>query len=91
MALKKKITQEDGVVTDYHRILYVQNTPNSHSSVAVVSLVSNDIREKQKNGEISQPYQHAVTYETEDNWDMTISDAYDYLKTLPEFEGCEDI
>lgn len=89
MALCKKITQEDGVTTEYHRILFVQNTPNSHVSIAVLSLVSEDIREREKSGDL-QPYQHSVTYETEDYTEMTTSQAYDYLKTLPEFEGAED-
>ena len=26
MALKKKVIQDDGVTTEYHRILYVQST-----------------------------------------------------------------
>lgn len=26
MALKKKVIQDDGVTTEYHRILYVSNT-----------------------------------------------------------------
>lgn len=32
-----------------------------------------------------------VTYETTDKWDMTVEAAYEYLKTLPEFKGAEDI
>ena len=44
MALKKKVIQDDGVTTEYHRILYVQSTVNSHCSVAVISLVSEEIR-----------------------------------------------
>ena len=64
MALKKKLIQDDGVTTEYHRILYVQSTVNSHCSVAVISLVSEEIRDKQLAGEIQQPYQKIVTYET---------------------------
>lgn len=91
MALKKKIIQEDGVITEYHRILYVSNTVNSHCSVAVISLVSEEIRNKQLAGEIQQPYQKIVTYETTEYDDLTVEKAYEYLKTLPEFEGAEDI
>ena len=85
MALKKKVIQDDGVTTEYHRILYVQSTVNSHCSVAVISLVSEEIRDKQLAGEIRQPY------ETTEYDDLTIEKAYEYLKTLPEFEGAEDI
>lgn len=91
MALKKKVIQDDGVTTEYHRILYVQSTVNSHCSVVVISLVSEEIRDKQLAGEIQQPYQKIVTYETTEYDDLTIEKAYEYLKTLPEFEGAEDI
>lgn len=91
MALKKKITQDDGVITEYHRILYVFNVANSHSSISVASLVSDLIRDREKSGDISEPYQKVVTYETTDKWDMTVEAAYEYLKTLPEFKGAEDI
>lgn len=91
MALKKKVVQDDGVITEYHRILYVQSTTNSHCSVAVISLVSEEIRDKQLAGEIQQPYQKIVTYETEKFSDLSIKEAYEYLKTLPEFEGAEDV
>lgn len=91
MALKKKITQDDGVITEYHRILYVFNVVNSHGSISVASLVSDLIRDREKSGDISEPYQKVVTYETTDKWDMTVKAAYEYLKTLPEFKGAEDI
>ena len=32
-----------------------------------------------------------VTYETEKFSDLSIKEAYEYLKTLPEFEGAEDV
>ena len=50
MALRKAITNEDGVTTNYHRIFYVQNMPKSHVSIAVLSLVSDEVREEQKAG-----------------------------------------
>ena len=37
------------------------------------------------------PYKVAITYETDYKENMTVKEAYDYLKTLPEFEGAEDI
>ena len=91
MALKKKVTQDDGVITEYHRILSVFNVVNSHSSISVASLVSDLVRDREKSGDISEPYQKVVTYETTDKWDMTVEAAYEYLKTLPEFKGAEDI
>lgn len=64
---------------------------NSHCSISVISLISEKIRKKQLAGEIQQPYQKIVTYETEKFSDLSIKEAYEYLKTLPEFEGAEDV
>ena len=64
MALKKEVRQDNGVVTNYHRILENSET---------------------------EPYKVAVTYEKEYEENMTVEEAYEYLKTLPEFEGAEDI
>lgn len=89
MALKKEIRQDDGVITSYHRILYVQSTINSHVSIAVLSYVDETSRDME-NGE-KAPYKKAVTYETTEVSDMGVRKAYAYLKTLPEFEGAEDI
>ena len=90
MALYKEIRQEDGVTTKYHRILFVQNMINSHTSIAVLSYVDSESRRDEVES-LYQPYRQSVTYETEYNADMTAETAYDYLKTLPEFEGAEDV
>ena len=91
MALYKKIRQDDGVFTNYHRILFVTYTTNSHISIAVLSYVDGDSRNEEKTGSEFQPYKQSVTYELESNEGMTIEQAYAYLKTLPKFEGAEDI
>lgn len=91
MALYKEITQGDGVVTSYHRILYMTQTVNRQNSIAVLSYVSDAIRDSEKESILTQPYVKAVTYETRYDPNMTIETAYKYLKTLPQFEGAEDI
>lgn len=91
MALYKPIRQEDGVTTNYHRVLFCQVTTNQQNSIAVLSYVDNEARENEKNGYISQPYRKSVTYETDYDESMTITKAYEYLKTLTEFSGSEDI
>lgn len=91
MALYKEIKQSDGVPTKYHRILYVMTTVNRQNSIAVLSYVDNESRSAEKDNVMEQPYQKSVTYEIPYNPSMSITDAYDYLKTLPEFEGAEDI
>lgn len=91
MALDKKIRQDDGVVTNYHRILFLMCTINRQNSIAVLSYTDYETRENEKIGEFLQPYSKSTTYETEYDPNMTIEKAYEYLKTLPEFEGAVDI
>lgn len=91
MALLKEIRQPDGVITNYHRILFMTQTVNRQTSIAVLSYVDEETREGEKTNIIAQPYQKSVTYETAYDPTMTIATAYDYLKTLPEFEGAVDV
>lgn len=89
MALQKVIIQEDGVTTSYHRILYIQSMVNSHDSIAVLSYI--DAESRQSESIERRPYTAAITYEKDYEENMTIESAYAYLKTLPEFEGAEDV
>lgn len=91
MALYKAIKQDDGVTTNYHRILFVTLTTNRQNSIAVLSYVNDESREDEKQNVIAQPYQKSITYETPYDPTMTVETAYDYLKTLSRFEGATDI
>lgn len=91
MALYKEIKQSDGVTTKYHRILFLTKVVNRHNSIAVISYVDDESRTSEQNFTLAQPYQKSVTYETDYDPTMSIESAYEYLKTLPEFEGSTDI
>jgi hypothetical protein len=91
MALFKKIRQDDGVTTNYHRILFINVTTNRQNSIAVISYVDDVSRAEEKDNVHAQPYQKSITYETSYDPAMTIETAYDYLKTLPQFEGAVDV
>lgn len=91
MALQKDIRQDDGVITNYHRILFLQTTTNKQNSIVVVSYTDNTVRSDEKDGIIMQPYRKSTTYETAYDGTMTVDSAYEYLKTLPQFEGATDI
>lgn len=91
MALKKSIRQRDGVTTSYHRIMFLQQTVNRQNSIAVLSYVDEEARKAEKDNIIEQPYKISVTYETDYDENMTVESAYEYLKTLSEFEGAEDV
>lgn len=89
MALNKPIRQDNGITLNYHRIQFIQSSINSHTSIAVLSYVDEPSREME--GTDTPPYKEAITYETDYIENMTVEDAYNYLKTLPEFEGATDI
>lgn len=91
MALQKAITQPNGVTTNYHRIVYVTVTTNRQNSIAVISYIDESFRDDEKEQVLAEPYREAKTYETDYDGSMTIERAYEYLKTLPEFEGAIDI
>ncbi len=89
MALQKDIRQDDGIITTYHRILFVNEFVNSHVSICVRSYVDAASREESTRDEYT--YSRSITYEKDYQENMTVEQAYDYLKTLPEFEGAEDV
>ena len=91
MALYKEITQSDGVKTNYHRILFLTQTVNRQNSIAVLSYVDDMSRLQELEVNEYQPYRNSVTYETAYSETMTIEKAYEYLKTLPQFEGATDV
>lgn len=88
MALYKPVVQDDGVTTNYHRILYMMSHINSHISIAVVSYIDRVARDTENDKK--QPYRKYVTYETAYKENMTIEEAYLFLKTLEQFDGAEN-
>lgn len=83
MALSKSIKQDNGIPLSYHRILFVHSAINTHISIAVISYVDEESRENENAGKLA--YTATVTYELPYKENMTIEEAYDYLKTLPAF------
>lgn len=90
MALYKEIRQEDGVRTNYHRILFIQKTINRQNSIAVLSYTDEEARKFEQDGDY-RPYRQSVTYEVAYDPTMTAEDAYAYLKTLDIFAGATDV
>lgn len=89
MALFKSIKQDDGVTTNYHRVISVSLWTNSHISIAVFSYVDEGSRNDKSI--FGTPYTRSTTYELDYDENMTIVKAYEYLKTLPEFESAKDV
>ena len=91
MALYKNIRQSDGVTTNYHRVLFIQITTNKRNSIAVMSYVDEYARAEELLNPELDLYRKAITYETDYDPTMTIESAYNFLKTLPEFDGVTDV
>lgn len=87
MALQKEIVQRNGVVTNYHRIHFVQSIINSDIFIAVLSYLN----EESRRSDSSEKFVVSVSYDIPYQENMTVEQAYEYLKTLPEFEGAEDV
>ena len=91
MALNAAITQEDGVVTSYHRIRILDLMVNVSNSIAIYSYVDAAAREAEKAGTMN-PYVRSITYFTEYDSTMNVSKAYEWLKeNVPEFADAEDL
>ena len=103
MALKKIIKMDNGVYLSYHRIAMIKIELNQQVTILVNSYIDADGRDYEKdysNGKIDDPifpymnskYVH-VPYD--ENFDIfkgpVIQNAYDWLKSQPEFEGAEDV
>lgn len=102
MALKKTVTAKNGIVTEYHRIAMISVEVNQQNTILLYSYLSEDGRQIEKDyaegkykdidsGLISFPYYDAQYLHLDYDGTMTIVKAYEYLKTLPEFEGAEDV
>lgn len=101
MALEKKIELDNGVITNYHRIVSINNIVNEQTIIEVASYTSKDKRQEEtnaltqarKDGEYPETNIFINTeyitkdYDENDN----IENCYDYLKTLDKFKGAKNV
>lgn len=89
MALAKKVMLGNGIEVTYHRVVSVGCVTNVQSTVEVASCPSQAAREKEKGGGdcYIETTWHVLPYTP----GLSVVDAYEYLKTLPEYEGAEDV
>lgn len=94
MALSKKVGLGNGVVVNYHRVVSVNTITNVQNVIEVASYTSRSKREEEieaiAKGEEMNVYIETCFFNAEYDQNMTIEGAYNYLKTLPEFEGAND-
>lgn len=100
MGLKKRISQGNGVVLNYHRVVSVHTITNNQTIVEVAGYTSQAKRREEKEAaELvaqGQPaecdvYIATTYFNAEYDPGMTVINAYNYLKGLPEFEGATDV
>lgn len=97
MALKKTVVMPNGLPLEYHRVALVSIDVNNQNTVLVHSYLNETARQYEKDyaaGLIQDPtfpYVHAEYYNPEYSGAMSISGAYEWLKSnVPAFEGAED-
>lgn len=98
MALIKKIELENGIVTNYHRIVSINKITNNCNIIEVASYASEKKREEEKEyyNSIDKDKSMNVFIETtyiqkEYLENETIEDCYEYLKKLDKFKNSEDV
>ena len=102
MAIKKQITLDNGIVIEYHRIAAITIETNQQITLVIHSYLSEDGRQIEKDyaaglykdvefGMMKCPYNKVDFVHPEYDENMTISKAYEWLKTQPEYEGAEDV
>lgn len=95
MALSKSIELNNGVMVKYHRITSLNIITNIHNVVEISSYTSEEKRREelraQENEESTDIYIHTTIMSVPYNQEATIESTYEYLKTLPIFNGSEDV
>lgn len=95
MGLKKDIISSNGVPLNYHRVSGLYIHTNNQNVIEIQSYTSQDKRKEEMEavplGRPHDVYKEGKYYDVPYDQNMTISNAYEYLKTLPEFENAKDI
>lgn len=95
MALKLTVVGEDTVTTSYHRVVKIETVVNRYTRIQVESVIDESARSIQKAYDGSEsyvpPYSTVMYYTTDYGAFNDVTGAYEYLKSLPEFEGATDI
>ena len=102
MAIKIPVTEDNGIVTEYHRIALLSIDVHNQNTVLIHSYLGEAGRQIEKDysaglynnveaGMMHFPYVNAKYIHLPYDENMTVVKAYEYLKTQPQFEGAVDI
>lgn len=94
MALIKKIVLDNGITTNYHRVVSVNNITNQSSIIEIASYTSKAKREQEKEAlKEKKPmdiYINGKSLPLEYDKNLNVDSAYEYLKLLDDFENSKD-
>ena len=98
MALLKKIELENGIVTNYHRIVSLNSIVNNQNIIEVASYINQKKRKEEKEYYDSNDENKSINvfintkyYNVNYDENMSVKTAYNYLKSLDEFKDAEDV
>lgn len=95
MALQKNITLENGITLTYHRISEIGNIINSNTRLTIISYLNKEQRDKDRPDVdyIIRDTVYKTTYyeHLPYNDTLTITQAYEYLKTTDKFKDAADV
>ena len=93
MALNKEIETKNGIITNYHRIMSINNITNKETQIIVYSYANEEKRLEEENAELEEEIFNVISSEMitkEYKEDFDIVKAYEYLKTLDKYKEAED-
>ena len=94
MAIIKQIELDSGIVVNYHRIVTAVISVNNNITLEVASYINKSKREQEKkqimNKETRTVFINTQFFSLDFDPDFSVTDAYNYLKNLEQFKGCED-
>jgi len=95
MAIEKKIELDNGVITNYHRIVSINKITNQNNIIEVASYTSKTKRDEEKKSlEENTPMDVFIETEyisKEYNENENIEETYNYLKTLEKYNGAKNV
>ena len=98
MALKKEIELENGITTNYHRIVSINKITNNCNIIEVASYTSEKQRKKEKKYYNSTDENKSMNIFIETSFiqkeyseNETIEECYEYLKNSEQFKDAEDV
>ena len=94
MAIIKQIELDSGIVVNYHRIVDAIIVVNNNITLEVASYINKSKREQEKkqimNKETRTVFTNTQFFIMDYVPDFSVTDAYNHLKSLEQFKGCED-